>query len=173
MFKFLCTILLSSACFALPSPSDVDAAYNNGDYETAEKMLKEVLPVHNTAKAHYRMAEVYLRLSRHEEALNELLTSQKLDPSLSFVKSPALFLSTIKTEERIIKNVNDAIMSTNDSPYKVVYTIPTTVKTVLILLAIMSSGFLIFVLILLAIAFEDRRYYFQQKGPTNARHSEN
>ena len=88
--KFIIAILLytiSLTAMALPSPKDVDNAYNSGNYARAEQMLLAVLKERPSAKAHFRLAEVYMRQNRHKESLSELQIARALDPSLKFVRN--------------------------------------------------------------------------------------
>ena len=101
---FLLFFLSAFAFAGLPSPKDVDREYNAGNYQTAEKMLVAVMREHPSAKAHFRLGEVYSRENRHAEALSEFSQAKTLDPSLAFVKSPGIFNQLVNTEQMYLSN---------------------------------------------------------------------
>lgn len=112
--------LLPMLAFALPSPNEVDAAYNSGNYSKAESMLIEVMKEHPSAKAHFRLGEVYMRENRHKESLNEFRQAQVLDPSLKFVKSAEIFNRLITNEQAIVTGAGSIIAPTMETQLAVV-----------------------------------------------------
>lgn len=121
--KYLVAVFLcfaSMLAFALPSPNDVDAAYNSGNYSKAESMLNEVMKEHPSAKAHFRLGEVYMRENRHKESLNEFRQAQVLDPSLKFVKSAEIFNRLLTNEQAIVTGAGSVAAPTVETQLAVV-----------------------------------------------------
>ena len=87
MMVLACTLAL-----ALPTPKDINAAVEAGDFKRAETLLREVLAEKpNSAKAHYQLGEVLARETRYDEALAQLKQARAIDPALKFASSPEKF----------------------------------------------------------------------------------
>lgn len=95
MKKLIVTLFLLCAttlALALPSPKDIAAAVEAGQFLQAEAMLREVIKEKPTsAKAHFQLGEVLAREHRLADARQSLLEAQRLDPSLKFAKDPRHF----------------------------------------------------------------------------------
>ena len=84
--------LAATFAWAVPSPKDVEAAVQAGEFRQAESMLREVIrekPAN--ARARYELGQVLAREGRAAEAREALLEAQRLDPSLKFATSPQRF----------------------------------------------------------------------------------
>lgn len=92
-------LFLSYTASATSTPRDVDNVYNSGNYVLAETLLLDVVQSHPTARAHYRLGEVYAQQNRHAKALEEFNKAAGLDPSLSFVKDKNEFKRLIAKEQ--------------------------------------------------------------------------
>ncbi len=85
-------LCLSTWALALPSPKDIEASVQAGQFERAESQLREVLREKPTsARAHYELGQVLAREGRYIEAEQSLRQAQKLEPSLKFASSPQQF----------------------------------------------------------------------------------
>ena len=95
LFKFLLLGLvlgMSSLVLALPTPKDIEASVQAGQFDRAETQLREVLKARPTsAKAHYELGQVLARQSRYIEAEQALNEARKLEPSLKFAGSAQQF----------------------------------------------------------------------------------
>jgi len=93
--RALATLFMALACtlaLALPTPKDINAAVEAGDFKRAEALLLEVLAEKpNSAKAHYELGEVLAREKRYDEALAQLQKARAIDPALKFASSPEKF----------------------------------------------------------------------------------
>ncbi len=88
----LVLVLASGLALALPTPKDIQSAVNAGHYSQAESQLREVIQDKpSSAKAHYELGQVLAREGRSEEARQELLDAQRLEPSLKFASDPRHF----------------------------------------------------------------------------------
>jgi len=88
----LLTALACTLALALPTPKDINAAVEAGDFKRAETLLLEVLAEKpNSAKAHYELGEVLAREKRYDEALAQLQKARTIDPALKFASSPDKF----------------------------------------------------------------------------------
>ena len=88
----LLTALACTLALALPTPKDINAAVEAGDFKRAETLLLEVLAEKpNSAKAHYELGEVLAREKRYDEALVQLQKARAIDPALKFASSPDKF----------------------------------------------------------------------------------
>ena len=84
--------LLSAMAFALPTPKDIEQAVQNGNYQQAETLVREVLREKpESAKAHYELGEILARQARLPEAHKELVRAQEIDPALKFTNKPEKF----------------------------------------------------------------------------------
>lgn len=92
-------LLISYTANAISTPREVDNAYNSGNYVLAETLLIDVMQEYPTAKAHYRLGEVYVQQNRHKKAIDEFNKAISLDPSLSFVKNKTEFTSLLASEQ--------------------------------------------------------------------------
>jgi uncharacterized protein len=96
-------LLAASVTFALPTPSEIDQAVHEGQYQKAESMLREVIAEKpQSAKAHYELGVLLERRERYLEAQTELRQAQTLDSSLKFTKDPQNF-------ERQLEHVNQKV----------------------------------------------------------------
>lgn len=85
-------LCLSTWALALPSPKDIEAAVQAGQFDRAESQLREVLREKpSSARAHYELGQVLAREGRYLEAEQSLRQAQKLEPSLKFASSPQQF----------------------------------------------------------------------------------
>lgn len=88
----LMMVLACTLALALPTPKDINAAVEAGDFKRAETLLREVLAEKpNSAKAHYQLGEVLARETRYDEALAQLKQARAIDPALKFASSPEKF----------------------------------------------------------------------------------
>ncbi|MBV8618864.1 MAG: tetratricopeptide repeat protein [Curvibacter sp.] len=88
----LALALAASLSWALPTPKDISAAVNAGEYHQAETMLREVIKEKPTsAKAQYELGEVLAREGRNLEAREALKEAEHLDPTLKFASDPQRF----------------------------------------------------------------------------------
>lgn len=88
----LILVLASSLAFALPTPKDIKSSVDAGNYSQAESQLREVIKEKpGSAKAHYELGQVLAREGRAEDARQELLDAQRLEPSLKFAADPKHF----------------------------------------------------------------------------------
>ena len=95
LFKPLLLVLMlgvSSVVLALPTPKDIEASVQAGQFDRAETQLREVLKARPTsAKAHYELGQVLARQGRYIEAEQALNEARKLEPSLKFASSAQQF----------------------------------------------------------------------------------
>ena len=83
---------LSNLVLALPTPKDIEASVQAGQFDRAETQLREVLKAKpGSAKAHYELGQVLARQGRFIEAEQSLNEARKLEPSLKFASSPQQF----------------------------------------------------------------------------------
>ena len=83
---------LSSLVLALPTPKDIEASVQAGQFDRAESQLREVIKARPTsAKAHYELGQVLARQGRYIEAEQSLNEARKLEPSLKFASSAQQF----------------------------------------------------------------------------------
>ena len=97
-------LCLSTWALALPSPKDIEASVQAGQFDRAESQLREVLREKpSSARAHYELGQVLAREGRYLEAEQALRQAQKLEPSLKFAHSPQQFnelLTKLETKNR-------------------------------------------------------------------------
>ncbi len=97
-------LCLSTWALALPSPKDIEASVQAGQFDRAESQLREVLREKpSSARAHYELGQVLAREGRYLEAEQALRQAQKLEPSLKFAHSPQQFnelLTKLETKTR-------------------------------------------------------------------------
>lgn len=85
-------LCLSTCVLALPSPKDIEASVQAGQFDRAETQLREVLREKpSSARAHYELGQVLAREGRYFEAEQMLRQAQKLEPSLKFASSTEQF----------------------------------------------------------------------------------
>lgn len=95
----LLLLVLALPVWALPSPKEVSAAVNAGNFAHAEQLLQQIIKEKpNSALAHYELGQVLARENRHQEALAELNQAKALDASLHFAKDPAVFAQIYNAE---------------------------------------------------------------------------
>ena len=111
---------LSTWALALPSPKDIQASVEAGQFAQAETQLREVLRDKPTsARAHYELGQVLAREGRYVEAQMALSQAQKLEPSLKFASSPQKFnelMRKLEAETRTRANTLDTPAGTTASP---------------------------------------------------------
>lgn len=96
----------STVAVAEPSLHDVYQAANAGQFDTAQKMMHEVLLAHpKSGKAHYVEAELLAKQGQLKKADTELMTAEHLAPGLPFAKSEAV--------NRLKKQLNSTVDSTS------------------------------------------------------------
>jgi hypothetical protein len=100
-FATLALIMCAASAFAMPKPSDVEAAYKAHDYPRAESMLKEVLAVKDSAKAHWQLGQVYSAEGKHKQGLAEMQTAARLDPSFKFASTAAAGVRIMSNEQAL------------------------------------------------------------------------
>jgi tetratricopeptide (TPR) repeat protein len=94
---------------ALPFAMDIGSAANQGNYKSAESMLKEVLQEKpSSARTHYELGQVLARENKLVVSRQELLEAQRIDP-LNLYKNPEQFNSflekvSVKTTESRVLN---------------------------------------------------------------------
>ena len=97
-------LCLSTWALALPSPKDIEASVQAGQFDRAESQLREVLREKpSSARAHYELGQVLAREGRYIEAEQALRQAQKLEPSLKFTSSAQQFndlLSRLEAKTR-------------------------------------------------------------------------
>lgn len=85
-------LCLSTWALALPSPKDIEASVQAGQFDRAESQLREVLREKpSSARAHYELGQVLAREGRYFEAEQALRQAQRLEPSLKFASSTQQF----------------------------------------------------------------------------------
>lgn len=85
-------LCLSTWALALPSPKDIEASVQAGQFDRAESQLREVLREKpSSARAQYELGQVLAREGRYLEAEQALRQAQKLEPSLKFAHSSQQF----------------------------------------------------------------------------------
>jgi tetratricopeptide (TPR) repeat protein len=113
-------ICLSTWALALPSPKDIQASIEAGQFTQAETQLREVLREKpSSARAHYELGQVLAREGRYIEAQVALRQAQKLEPSLKFAASPQKFnelMRKLETETRTRANDLNAPAAMTQSP---------------------------------------------------------
>jgi Tetratricopeptide repeat len=76
----------------LPTPDDVRAAVNAGDWPKAESLVREVVAARpGNARAHYFYAEILAHEGKFADAAGQAHKARELDPALSFDKNPENF----------------------------------------------------------------------------------
>lgn len=78
------TACQAKAADQLQSPSQIVAMMDRGDLNGAERAVKKVLEVKDTAKVHYILAQVYLKQGKRTEAQAELARANMMDPEHSY-----------------------------------------------------------------------------------------
>ncbi len=82
----------SSLVLALPTPKDIEASVQAGQFERAETQLREVIKARPTsAKVHYELGQVLARQGRFIKAEQSLNEARNLEPSLKFTSSAQQF----------------------------------------------------------------------------------
>ena len=113
-------ICISTWALALPSPKDIQASIDAGQFANAETQLREVLRDKPTsARAHYELGQVLAREGRYLEAQMALSQAQKLEPSLKFASSPQKFnelMRKLEAETRTRANTLDTPAGTTALP---------------------------------------------------------
>lgn len=85
-------LALSALALALPTPKDIEASVQAGQFQQAEMQLREVLkekPL--SAKAHYELGQVLAREGKFSDAATALREAKRLDPTLKFAASAQRF----------------------------------------------------------------------------------
>jgi hypothetical protein len=85
------TLAFSSLASAEPSLQDINQTLKNGDFAKADTLMKEVVSVHpESAKAHFKYAEILAAEGKIDAARVELSHAEKLQPNLDFAKPAAV-----------------------------------------------------------------------------------
>jgi len=111
--------LLSAAlAYALPTPKEIEAAVQAGQYTQAETMLREVIQEKpQSAKAHYELGQVLAHLQRYKDAQSELSKAQEIDPTLKFAASPEKFKAVLgKVNELAAAPSTSVVMEPSVTP---------------------------------------------------------
>jgi len=100
-FATLALTLSAVSTFAMPKPSEVDAAYKSHDYPRAESLLKEVLAAKDSPKAHWQLGQVYSAEGKHQQGLAEMKEAARLDPSFKFASNAAAGVRIMSNEQAL------------------------------------------------------------------------
>lgn len=85
-------LALSVFAWALPTPKDIEASVQAGQFHQAETQLREVLKEKpQSARAHYELGQVLAREGKFSEAESALQKARQLEPSLKFAASAQQF----------------------------------------------------------------------------------
>jgi len=85
------TLVLTSLASAEPSLQDINQTLKNGDITKADTLMQEVINAHpESAKAHFKYAEILAAEGKIDEARAELSRAEKLEPNLEFAKPAAV-----------------------------------------------------------------------------------
>ena len=85
-------LALSVLAWALPTPKDIEASVQAGQFHQAETQLREVLKEKpQSARAHYELGQVLAREGKFNEAESALQKARQLEPSLKFAASTQQF----------------------------------------------------------------------------------
>lgn len=104
MFRKSFAVLALTLCataFAMPKPSEVNAAFAAHDYPRAESMLKEVLAAKDSPKAHWQLGQVYSAEGKHQQALAEMKQAAKMDPTFKFASTAAAGVRIMSNEQAL------------------------------------------------------------------------
>jgi len=129
LFKVLLLGLMlgvSSLVLALPTPKEIEASVQAGQFDRAETQLREVLKARPTsAKAHYELGQVLARQSRYIEAEQALNEARKLEPSLKFASSAQQFNDLLaKVTTKTAAPAKAAAVAAQVAPVTPVATLP-------------------------------------------------
>ncbi|MBY0466928.1 MAG: tetratricopeptide repeat protein [Burkholderiales bacterium] len=81
-------LALSVLAWGLPTPKDIEASVQAGQFHQAEIQLREVLKEKpQSARAHYELGQVLAREGKFSEAESALQKARQLEPSLKFAAS--------------------------------------------------------------------------------------
>lgn len=90
-FSIAIMLAFASLANADPSLQDINQALKSGDIAKADTLMKEVISAHpESAKAHFKYAEILAAEGRINEARTELSSAEKLQPNLDFAKPAAV-----------------------------------------------------------------------------------
>ncbi|WP_322029900.1 tetratricopeptide repeat protein [Paraburkholderia sp. J76] len=79
--------LTGGVAFAVPSVQQIESAMSQGDWQSADSGLTEVLQAHpDNARAHYLYAQVLDREGRYSDALAQVEQAKSLDPQIRFTQ---------------------------------------------------------------------------------------
>jgi tetratricopeptide (TPR) repeat protein len=82
---FASLLLISGAAFAVPSVQQVERAIQQGDWQTADTELAQVIEAHpNNAHAHYLYGQVLAKEGRYADGLAQIEQAKTLDPQMRF-----------------------------------------------------------------------------------------
>jgi hypothetical protein len=117
---------VSSLVLALPTPKEIEASVQAGQFDRAETQLREVLKARPTsAKAHYELGQVLARQSRYIEAEQALNEARKLEPSLKFASSAQQFNDLLaKVTTKTAAPAKAAAVAAQVAPVTPVATLP-------------------------------------------------
>lgn len=100
-FALVALTLCAATAFAMPKPSEVNAAFANKDYPRAESMLKEVLAAKDSPKAHWQLGQVYSAEGKHQQALAEMKQAAHDDPTFKFASNAAAGVRIMSNEQAL------------------------------------------------------------------------
>lgn len=85
------TLAFTSLASAEPTPQDINQALKSGNLAKSDALMKEVISAHpESAKAHFKYAEILAAEGKIEDARTELSTAEKLKPNLEFANPAAV-----------------------------------------------------------------------------------
>ncbi|GGY61384.1 hypothetical protein GCM10011613_00970 [Cellvibrio zantedeschiae] len=91
IFIFSVTLALSGLVSAEPSLNDINQTLKSGDISKADELMKEVISAHpDSAKAHFKYAEILAAQGKLDDARTELASAERLQPNLAFAKPAAV-----------------------------------------------------------------------------------
>jgi hypothetical protein len=130
LFKVLLLSLmlgLSTLVLALPTPKEIAASVQSGQFDRAETQLREVLKAKpDSAKAHYELGQVLARQGRYIEAEQALNEARRLEPSLKFATSAQQFNELLgKVTAKTAAPVQSAPLQAAPAPARVAPPAPT------------------------------------------------
>lgn len=104
-------LMVPALAFALPSVHDIYVATQNGDYNGAESMVKQVLRVSpNNAKAHWVAANVYYQAGDTATAKTEFARAEALNPTDSFATAQSVQTLRNELNPPVYTNTNHGVL---------------------------------------------------------------
>jgi hypothetical protein len=93
VFALIASMLIGATAFAadVPTLHQIYQAAQSGRLNDAQGMINQVIKVHpDSAKAHYVDAEILARSGHQNQARQELVNAERLDPGLGFASPQAV-----------------------------------------------------------------------------------